>query len=404
MGRKYIFAGNWKMNHTLAECETYFKKFLALLSGSLLEDRVIVIAPPFTALYFVSKLIEGSPVELGAQNVHYEKKGAFTGEISPPMLRELGVRYVIVGHSERRHLFSESDELIAKRVRGAYEEELIPILCVGETLEERESGRTFERVDTQLREGLKYIDNLSRDRLVIAYEPVWAIGTGKNATPEQAEEVHRFIREHLQQVFGNEGAEVAILYGGSVTPENVGQLLSQPNIDGVLVGGASLDPEKFFRIVTVEVKKAESPECRLPDYSQIGDDLLDIVNRYKRIAIVGVSPKPDRPSFVVMDYLIKEGFQVLPVNPRYEEIMGIKTYPDLESIPQDLQPEVVIIFRKSSEVYPIVEKAVKVRPRVIWMQEGIENKEAKALAEKEGIKVVMNLCFKKVHQISKWKK
>lgn len=404
MERRYIFAGNWKMNYTLKECENYFGRFLPLLAEANLEDRVVIIAPPFTALYFVSKLIEGSSVELGAQNVHFEKRGAFTGEISPPMLKELGVKYVIVGHSERRHLFGESDELIAKRAKGAYDEGLIPILCVGETLEEREGGRTFERVEAQLREGLKYLDKTSVERLIIAYEPVWAIGTGKNATPEQAEEVHRFIRECLQELFGESAVTVPILYGGSVTPENVEALMAQPHVDGVLVGGASLDPEKFFKIVTIGVKKVTVQECKLPDYSQIEEDILEIVEKYRRIAIVGVSPKPDRPSYVVMEYLVKEGFEVIPVNPRYQEILGIRTYPDLDSIPPELSPDVVIIFRKSSEVYPIVERALRMKPKVIWMQEGIENKDAKALAEKEGIKVVMNLCFKKVHQIAKWKK
>jgi len=406
--RTPIFAGNWKMNHTLKTSKEYFEKFLTLLEKRPLSDREIVIAPPFTALYYVSQLIKGSPIKLASQNAHYEEKGAFTGEISPIMLKEIGVEYVILGHSERRHLFSESDELIKKRVKGVYKKGLIPILCVGETLEEREKGLTFERVGFQIREGLSLLENPEPEKVVIAYEPVWAIGTGKNATSRQAEEVHKFIREILKGLFGEEFAtKVRILYGGSVTPENISELISEPDIDGVLVGGASLDPEKFFAICSVEIKKkisSQRAECKLPDYSQIPEEILSIPSSVKRVVIVGASPKPERPSYVVMDYLIKEGFEVIPVNPAHKEILGKKTYPDLESLPQEFQPEVIVIFRRSEEVLPVVERALKLKPKVIWMQEGIANEEAKALAEAHGIKVVMNLCFKKVHQLSKWKK
>lgn len=251
--RKFIFAGNWKMYKTLSETKEYFEKFLTLLKGLNTSDREVVIAPPFTALAYSRKLTDGSFVKLAAQNCCWEEKGAFTGEISPVMLKELEVEYVIIGHSERRHIFGEKDEIIAKRVRGAYTFGLIPIFCVGETFEERKAEKTFEIVERQLKEGLKFLDTLSGEDLVIAYEPVWAIGTGINATPEQAEEVHSFIRGKLEERYGKEVSnKVRILYGGSVSPENVKDLLSKPNVDGVLVGGASLDPEKFFKICSVE--------------------------------------------------------------------------------------------------------------------------------------------------------
>jgi len=399
---RYIFAGNWKMNYTIREAKEYFEKFLQYIPQIDLKDRLIIIAPPFTALYYVSQMLQNTPLKLAAQNVHYAEKGAFTGEISPPMLRELRVEYAIIGHSERRHIFGEKDELISQRVAGAYKWGLIPILCLGETLPEREAGKTLEVVRNQLERGLEGIKDLDPAKVIIAYEPVWAIGTGQNATPEQAEEVHSFLRESLRKLFGERASAVPILYGGSVTPENVASLMAKANVDGVLVGGASLDPEKFFKIVSIEVLKESHKGCSLPDYSSLSKDILEIPQKYKRLVIVGASPKPDRPSYIVMEYLLREGFQVIPVNPRYPEILGQKTFPDLESIPSDFSPEVIIIFRKSSEVFPLVERALKLKPKVIWMQEGIENEEAKTLAESQGIKVVMNKCFKKVHQISKW--
>lgn len=254
--RNILFAGNWKMHKTLSETKAYFEKFFTLLKSWNASDREVVIAPPFTALAYSRKLIDGSFIKLAAQNCCWEEKGAFTGEISPVMLKELGVEYVIIGHSERRHIFGEKDEIIAKRVKGAYTFGLIPILCVGETLEERRAGRTFEVVERQLKEGLKFLNTISGEDLVIAYEPVWAIGTGINATPEQAEEVHSFIRDKLKERYEKEVSnKIRILYGGSVSPENVKDLLSKPNVDGVLVGGASLDPEKFFKICSVEIFK-----------------------------------------------------------------------------------------------------------------------------------------------------
>ncbi|QER41336.1 triose-phosphate isomerase [Thermodesulfobacterium sp. TA1] len=250
--RQILLAGNWKMHKTLAEVKAYFEVFLKGLEKIDLSGKEIMIAPPFTALAYSRKLTEGSPVKLGAQNACWEEKGAFTGEISPMMLKELGIEYVILGHSERRHIFGETDELVAKRVEGVFRLGLTPILCVGETLAERQNQKTLEVVKRQVEIGLKGIKELSQRDLVIAYEPVWAIGTGITATPEQAEEVHSFIRDSLLRLYGEEIAnKIRILYGGSVTPENIASLINQPNIDGVLVGGASLDPEKFLKICSV---------------------------------------------------------------------------------------------------------------------------------------------------------
>ncbi|MCS7199713.1 MAG: triose-phosphate isomerase [Caldimicrobium sp.] len=253
--KKYLFVGNWKMNHTLEETRKFFEVFLEKIGEVDLSDRLIAIAPPFTSLYYASSLVKDSPIKLCAQNAHFADRGAFTGEISPLMLREIGVEYVIIGHSERRHIFGEKDSLIAKRVEGVYKFGLTPILCVGETLSEREVGQTLEVVERQIKRGLEHISELLPERLVIAYEPVWAIGTGVNATPEQAEEVHSYLRELLKELYGERAREIRILYGGSVTPENVNSLMSKPNIDGVLVGGASLDPQKFLSIVSIRVVK-----------------------------------------------------------------------------------------------------------------------------------------------------
>ncbi len=252
--RRPLFAGNWKMHKGIAETKKFFEEFLPLVRDIDFEDREIMIAPPFVSLFTASEFLKGSKISLGAQNACWEKSGAFTGEISPVMLKELGVKYVIIGHSERRHIFGETDELIAKRVKGVLEEGLCPILCVGETLEQREKGITFEVIAEQLKQGLKNIKQLLPDALVIAYEPVWAIGTGKTATPSQAEEVHTFIREVLSNIYGKDSANgIRILYGGSVKPDNIKELIVQPNIDGVLVGGASLDPKSFSEICKVEI-------------------------------------------------------------------------------------------------------------------------------------------------------
>lgn len=252
--RQPLFVGNWKMHHTILETKAYFENFLRLLLKHDFSDRTISIAPPFTSLFYAHSLIKETPIKLSAQNAHFAEKGAFTGEISPFMLKELGVEYVILGHSERRHLFGEGDELIQKRVEGVYKAGLIPILCVGETLNERNEEKTFERVETQIKRALAGLQNPDPEKIVIAYEPVWAIGTGINATPSQAEDVHVFIRKLLEDLYDKERAKkIRILYGGSVTPENVSELMKEPNIDGVLVGGASLDPEKFFKICSINI-------------------------------------------------------------------------------------------------------------------------------------------------------
>ncbi|ADY73235.1 triosephosphate isomerase [Desulfurobacterium thermolithotrophum DSM 11699] len=249
--RRFLIAGNWKMHKTVSEAIELVRELKNLVKD--VSDRDILICPPFTALYPVSKELEGSNITLGGQNMYFEEQGAFTGEISPLMLKSVGCSYVILGHSERRHIFGESDELINKKVLSSINHGLIPILCVGELLEERENGKTKEVVEEQIREGLK---NVNKDaEFVIAYEPVWAIGTGKTATPELAEEVHLFIREVLSDMFGNEKASsVKILYGGSVKPENAAGLLKMENIDGALVGGASLKAESFAKIVKFDME------------------------------------------------------------------------------------------------------------------------------------------------------
>ncbi len=243
-----IIAGNWKMNKTVGEAINFIRELKGLLSG--INDVEIVVAPPFTALFAVGKELHGSSIKLSAQNLHWEEKGAYTGEISPLMLKELDCKYVIIGHSERRQYFGESDEIVNRKIKAALKNDIKPIFCIGETLMERESGETFNVIKRQLESGLKDIKEEEIKEMVIAYEPVWAIGTGKTATPDQAEEVHSFIRERLETLFSKEISEkVRIQYGGSVTPENIKRLMQQANIDGALVGGASLSAESFSRIV-----------------------------------------------------------------------------------------------------------------------------------------------------------
>ena len=245
---KPLIAANWKMNMTTGESVDFARKLAENLAH--IKDRDIVIAPPFTSLYPVAEILKGTGIYLAAQNLHWEKAGAYTGEISPSMLCDIGCRYVIVGHSERRTLFGEKSEEVNKKARAALSEGLEPIICIGETLDERESERTFDILAKQIKEGLK---NLSPDdirHVVLAYEPVWAIGTGKTATTAQAEEVHGFIREELSKTFGKEtSCGVAIIYGGSVKPENIAGLMAKPDINGALVGGASLDFESFAKII-----------------------------------------------------------------------------------------------------------------------------------------------------------
>jgi len=241
-----LIAANWKMHKTVREAEEFIKSFLKLVEHP--ESREILICPPFTSLYVAEKLLEGSGVKLGAQNCHYERKGAFTGEISVPMLKELGCEYVIVGHSERRQYFCESDEVINRKLVTCLEEGVRPILCVGEKLEDREAGMTFKVIETQIRLALSGIEEHT-DKIDIAYEPVWAIGTGVPATPEDAVSVHRFIRELLRDLNPKNEGKTRILYGGSVKPENAGEFAKHSEIQGFLVGGASLDPESFAKIV-----------------------------------------------------------------------------------------------------------------------------------------------------------
>ncbi len=249
MERLPLIAGNWKMYKTVAEALDLAQGLAKECQG--LGDREVLICPPFTALKPVSEVVSNTSIQLGAQNCYYEDQGAFTGEISPLMLKDVGCRYVILGHSERRHIFGETDELINKKVAAVIRHGLRPILCVGERLEERESGETFQVVKTQIDGGLAGLEGKDLKDLVIAYEPVWAIGTGKTATPDQAQEVHAFIRNHLGELFGDTplAKGLRILYGGSVKPDNIDSLMAQDDIDGVLVGGASLKLESFVRIV-----------------------------------------------------------------------------------------------------------------------------------------------------------
>jgi len=246
--RRPIIAGNWKMNNNSAESVELVSRLKEMISGA--KEVEVVVAPPYTVLSAVATAIKGSTIALSSQNIFWEEKGAFTGEISPAMLKDVGCQYAIIGHSERRQYFGETNETVNKRLKAALGASLTPIVCIGETLEEREADKTLTVIEQQLKEGLAGISSGEMERVVIAYEPVWAIGTGKTATPEQAQEVHQFIRGILAQVFGEGVAEgIRILYGGSVKPDNVDQLMSQKDIDGALVGGASLKADSFARII-----------------------------------------------------------------------------------------------------------------------------------------------------------
>jgi len=245
--RRPILAANWKMQKTVGEALDFAKDFLPRLDAVAGVD--VVIAPPFTALAALGRALAGSRVALAGQNVHPEAGGAFTGEVAPGMLRDVGCSFAIVGHSERRALFGETSAFVARKAEACLRHGLRPIVCVGETLEEREAGRTFAVLGVQLAESLSRVPAERAAEVVVAYEPVWAIGTGRTATPEIAQEVHAFVRGELRARFGAAGDAIRIQYGGSVKPENAGSLLAQPDIDGALVGGASLDPESFARIV-----------------------------------------------------------------------------------------------------------------------------------------------------------
>jgi triosephosphate isomerase (TIM) len=248
MKRRALIAGNWKMHTTVMDA-CHLAADIARQCTDV-PDRDILLAPPFTVLSEVSHVIRESPVIVACQNVCWEEKGAFTGEISPVMVKDAGGTAAIVGHSERRQIFHEDDVLINKRVCGSIKFDLLTILCVGETLKEREENKTFEIVEGQIRKGLAGVDATRMGRIVIAYEPVWAIGTGKTAGNEQAQEVHAFIRKLIETVYEKNIAEqLRILYGGSVKPDNVDALMAQQDIDGALVGGAALDAESFGRII-----------------------------------------------------------------------------------------------------------------------------------------------------------
>jgi len=246
--RKPLIVGNWKMNNTTAESVDLTEKLKRLIKDMAVVE--VVVAPPFTSLDKVRDAIKGSNIKLGAQNLFWEDKGAYTGEVSPLMIRDLDCEYVIIGHSERREYFKESDEIINKKIKAALRNKLKAIVCVGESLKEREEDKTMQVIESQVKKGLQGLSLSEAKELIIAYEPVWAIGTGRNATPAQANEVHTYIRKLVSQIF-NEGiaSNIKILYGGSVKPSNSAELMSEKEIDGALVGGASLEAESFAQIV-----------------------------------------------------------------------------------------------------------------------------------------------------------
>lgn len=249
--KRPIIAGNWKMNHTHLDAIQVVQKLAYQLNEAEFKAVETVICPSFTSLRSIQTLIEGDrlPIGLGAQDLYYEDSGAFTGEISGPMLAKLAVKYVIVGHSERRQLFGETDEIVNKKVKAVYRNAMRPIFCVGETLEERESGEAEATVRRQVKAGLNGIGAEAGANVVVAYEPIWAIGTGRNATPDDADLTCGQIRDELRVKYGGLADEIRIQYGGSVKAGNIAELMARPNIDGALVGGASLDADEFARII-----------------------------------------------------------------------------------------------------------------------------------------------------------
>ncbi|MDI6863463.1 MULTISPECIES: triose-phosphate isomerase [Pseudothermotoga] len=243
-----ILAGNWKMHKTNEEAKLFVNRLINDLAGKRFK---IVVCPPFVSLTDVVEITRGTNISIGAQNCHFERSGAFTGEVSAAMLKAIGIEYVIVGHSERRKYFNETDEMINRKVKSVLSEGMKPILCVGETKEEREKGLTFCVVEMQIRHALYGLSRQEVENIVIAYEPVWAIGTGVVAKPEQAQEVHRFIRKLLSELYDTKLAEsIPILYGGSIKPDNFFAIMAQPDVDGGLVGGASLD-EQFVKLAQI---------------------------------------------------------------------------------------------------------------------------------------------------------
>ena len=254
MARKIIIAGNWKMNKSASEGKTLVEDLKGRVSS--FNDVDIVVCPPFTTLAAVVKAAEGSNIKVGAQNVHWAENGAFTGEISAAMLKEAGVQFVIICHQKRRQYFGETDETVNKRLKAALAAGLKPIVCIGELLDEREGGKTEAVLDKQIKAGFAGLTPLDMNKIVIAYEPVWAIGTGKTATPEMAEETHAYIRKVLAGLFGGTTAEaMRIQYGGSMKADNAAELMKQPDIDGGLIGGASLKADSFADLIKNSVSR-----------------------------------------------------------------------------------------------------------------------------------------------------
>lgn len=246
--RRPIIAGNWKMHKTVERAINLTGELVELISD--VDDVDVVICPPFTALDAVLDITAGTKIDVGAQNMHWETEGAFTGEVSPLMIKQMGCNYVIIGHSERREYFAETNENVNKKVKSAFKFSLIPIVCVGEKLEHREQGVTNQVIEKQVKEGLANLEPEQVAKLVVAYEPVWAIGTGKTASNQDAQQAIKFIRENIANMYGNDLAEkVRILYGGSVRPDNISGLMQEKDIDGALVGGASLEAKSFAEIV-----------------------------------------------------------------------------------------------------------------------------------------------------------
>jgi triosephosphate isomerase len=246
--RTPFIAANWKMHKTVHEAVVFVKEFRSMVKD--IDDVEIVVAPPFTALHAVAEAARNSPIGVSGQDLYWEREGAFTGEVSANMLQEAGAEYVLIGHSERRRLFGETDEWVNRKLVAALAAKLTPIVCIGETLEEREANQTDTVLDRQIKDGLDAMTSDQVGALVIAYEPVWAIGTGRNATPAQAEEAHAHIRGRVRQWFGADAADhCQVIYGGSVKPDNIHELVMQPDVDGALVGGASLEVRTFFNIV-----------------------------------------------------------------------------------------------------------------------------------------------------------
>jgi len=253
--RKTIIAGNWKLYKTISEAIELANGLKRALFNINASDVDIVICPVYTALSEVAEVIANSNISLGAQDAYWQDEGAFTGEVSVKLLKDVECRYIIIGHSERRQLFSETNETVNKKLRRVVTHGLTPIMCVGETLSERDSGNTFKVLDDHIINGLKGFSAQEAQNVVIAYEPVWAIGTGKTATPVQAQQAHQYIRSLIAKLFGNTiAAGIRIQYGGSVKPENIEEIIRQPDVDGALVGGASLKVDSFARIVTAAAK------------------------------------------------------------------------------------------------------------------------------------------------------